>query len=125
MTLNLIVSPLPTSPSGQHYEARLDGMVVCRSRTPFLSAARALLEAGHAPGTILTMRHEGSDTVSLRATLGAAAKLTVVENSREGPRFACYRPPPSTMPIAAVRGRAGTALDRSPASPVRETAVPA
>jgi hypothetical protein len=102
MILNLIVSPLSLSPSGQHYQARLNGIVVCRSRTPLLSAARVLLEVGYAPDTILTMTHAGSDTVSLRATLGSAAKLAVVENSREGPRFDRYQPRPDEAPQSAV-----------------------
>ena len=101
-TLNLIISPLPLSPSGRFYEARLDGAVVCRSRTPFFSAARVLLKAGYAPDTVFTMIHEGADTVSLRSTLGSAAKLAVVENSREGPRFSRYQPRPDEAPQSAV-----------------------
>ena len=102
LLLKPIISPLPVSPSGRFYEARLDGAVVCRSRTPFFSAARVLLKAGYAPDTILTMIHEGSDTASLRATLGSAAKLAVVENSREGPRFDRYQPRPDEAPQSAV-----------------------
>src|SRR4051794_29488782 len=101
-TLSLIVSRFPLSPSGRFYEARLDGAVVCRSRTPFFSAAHVLLKAGYAPDTVLTMIHEGADTVSLRSTLGSAAKLAVVENSREGPRFDRYQPRPDEAPQSAV-----------------------
>jgi hypothetical protein len=45
----------------RQYEARLDGALICLSRTPFLAAARALLEAGHAPETEIAMMHAGSD----------------------------------------------------------------
>jgi hypothetical protein len=38
------------------------------------------------------MTHAGSDVVALRATLGAAARLTVREDQK-AVRFAAYRPP--------------------------------
>jgi hypothetical protein len=107
MILNLIISPLPLSPSGRFYEARLDAAVVCRSRTPFFSAARVLLKAGYAPDTVLTMIHEGSDTASLRATLGSAAKLAVVENSREGYGSADISRDRTKLPRMAFASRGG------------------
>jgi hypothetical protein len=109
-------------PKGQLYQAQLDGEALCVSRTPFLSAARILLERGHSSGTILTMSHAGADTVSLRSTLGTAAKLTVIENETAGPRFGRYRPPPAEMPIAGVRGRAKTAESHGPAGVAYEIA---
>ena len=65
---------------------------LCLSRAPFLAAARALLEKGHAPETEIAMTHAGSDLVALRARLGDAARLTVREDQK-GARFAAYRPP--------------------------------
>lgn len=104
MSLHITISLTKTTAKGQRYEARLDGEVVTTSRTPFLSAARVLLERGHSSDTILMMSHAGSDTVALRATLGAAAKLTVIESETVGPRFGRYRPPPAAMPFTVVTG---------------------
>jgi len=113
MTLNIVVSPRSLTTKGRLYEARLDGVTLCQSLTPFLSAARVLLDAGHAPDTILTMTHEGSSVVSLRSTLSRAAKLTVVDNRHEGPRFAKYRPLPAIGEAhGAVRGAQKTALTK-------------
>ena len=113
MTLNIIVSPRSLTTKGQVYEARLDGVTLCQSLTPFLSAARILLDAGHAPDTVITMTHEGSSVVSLRSTLAKAAKLTVVDNQHEGPRFAKYRPLPAIGKAhEAVRDTPRTAATR-------------
>lgn len=61
------------------------------ARTPFLSAARALLRSGVAkPCDRLEMRREGQP-VSLSGPIGSAAKLTVLETAEEGPCFAPYR----------------------------------
>jgi len=115
MTLNIIVTPSSLTSKGQIYEARLDGEVLCRSLTPFLSAARVLLDADYAPDTVVTMRHQGSSVVSLRSTLKRAAKLTVIDNRHEGPRFAKYRPlPPIEKAHGAVRGGSETATTRQP-----------
>ena len=85
----IIIAPLYDRPG--IYAARLDGRLICKSRQPFLDAARILLAAGSDPSTILTMRHDGSTTDSLKATIGAAAKLTVIERNRDGPRFEPFR----------------------------------
>jgi hypothetical protein len=42
-----------------------------------LDAARTLLGQGYSPDTILTMRHEGSQTEALRAPIGTAAELVI------------------------------------------------
>jgi hypothetical protein len=49
------------------------------SRTPFLSAARALRDRGVSPDTRLVMRWRGSAIDSLSAQLGVAAALAVSE----------------------------------------------
>jgi hypothetical protein len=86
----IIVAPLPGRPDT--YAAWLNGRLIrTASRQPFLDAARVLMAAGHDPLTILQLRHAGSDTISLRTTIGAAAKLTVIERDRHGPRFEPYR----------------------------------
>jgi hypothetical protein len=76
------------------YVARLGegGQVLCKSSTkPFLNAARKLMDLGFDPSISLMMHHSGSDTVCLRATIGAAAALTV-EDTQYGPRFRPWKP---------------------------------
>jgi hypothetical protein len=87
-----LASALPEADAEQQFEARLEGELLCLSRTPFLAAARALLKKGHPPATEIAMIHAGSDVVALRARLGDAARLTVREDQK-GARFATYRPP--------------------------------
>lgn len=99
----------PTGPG--RYSARLGDRLLCESRTPFLSAARVLLQEGVAEETILTMTHRGSSVASLRAPLGVAAGLRVVENDRTGPRFDRYQTPPAEMPFAVTRGSPRTATN--------------
>jgi hypothetical protein len=84
------------SPAGApgSYHATLDGKRLCSSRTPFLTAARKLIERGFSPDVTVVMRWRRSSADALRARLGAAARLTVVENERAGPVFRPYCPPP-------------------------------
>lgn len=100
----------------RRYEAQSGEGIITTSRTPFLATARVLLERGHSPDTVLTMSHEGDDTVSLRSTLGTAAGLRVVENDTAGPRFGRHVPPPVERaggpyerPFPGDRDRAKTA----------------
>lgn len=121
-TIHITITPANLTPRGQRYEVRLGADLLITSRTPFFAAARELEKRGHSGDTILTMSHAGSDTVSLRSTLGAAAKLTVIENETAGPRFGRYRAPPADMPIAVVRGKVKTAGKSSPAGVAYEIA---
>lgn len=66
------------------------GRVLCSTRTPLPSAARVLLQEGHAPASVISMTREGETAWSLMAPLGVAAKLTVRENETVGPVFAPY-----------------------------------
>lgn len=120
--MHITITPAKLTPKGQRYEVRLGAELLITSRTPLLAAARELEKRGHSPDTILTMSRAGSDTVSLRSTLGTAAKLTVIENETAGPKFSRYRPPPAEMPIAGVRGRVKTAETRGPAGVAYDTA---
>jgi hypothetical protein len=97
--LTVVVSPAPRSIG--RYEARLDGddRVLCVSRTPFFDAARELVAGGYDPNVTLILRHAGSDTASLRATVAAAARLTV-EETDFGPRGRPWKPI-STMTVRA------------------------
>src|SRR5262245_36465688 len=90
-TAMIIITPTPSRPGC--FAARLgDGLVlVSASRQPFVDAARRLTDLGHDPTTVLVMRHIGSDTDSLTAQSGAAAKLRVKED-RRGPRFIQWEP---------------------------------
>jgi hypothetical protein len=86
----LIVTPIARSPG--RFMGRLgDGrVVVTSSSTPFFAAARALLAAGVHPGCMLMMRHSTAISDSLRATISAAAGLTVDEHN--GTLFAPWKP---------------------------------
>ena len=78
---------------GQLYEARLDGRLLCTSRTPFFSAARALIDERADPTETLEMTREGSTQVDIRQTLHVAACLTVEEGANTGPTIRDYREP--------------------------------
>lgn len=69
------------------FDMYFDGRYLGRSTTPLLTAARILLAEGLPPETPIEMRHQCSTTISLRSTIGAAAKLEV-----NNERFAPYRP---------------------------------
>jgi len=86
------------SPAGRRrFRASLGSRLLCTSDTPFTSAARVLMRDGVDPSTPLEMTREGSDTVDLRSTVGAAARLTVVENDHVGPIFRPYKALPADL----------------------------
>lgn len=58
------------------------------------------MDLGFDPSTTLVMRRVGSGTESLRATIGAAAALTV-EDTKYGPEFRPWKP----ISTPAVRRR--------------------
>lgn len=123
MTLTIIVSAVRPG----RYSARLDGRELCRSTEPFFTSARALMREGVDPDTLITMQHEGSGVPSfVPVKLGMAAKRIVVENDREGPRVARYRPFSPGMPREAVRQAQRTAVSMSAVGrePRRENARP-
>jgi hypothetical protein len=59
------------------YSMRRGRVIVTRSTTPMLDAARALLAEGMDPATQLVMRHAGAKHDAMRSTVGAATGLTV------------------------------------------------
>lgn len=74
------------------FAARLNGELLCTSRTPLLSAARELQRRGVRDSAEIGMRHAGSTIIAMRTTVGAAARLTVAERDHgNGPRFEPYR----------------------------------
>ena len=83
------------SPNGapDHFDAVVNGELLVRSsRTPFCDVARVLLYRGVDSNSWLILRHAGSQTDSLRAKVGVAAKLTVKEPDRGRAHFARYVP---------------------------------
>lgn len=80
------------SPAGRgRFHARLGDRLLCTSDTPFFDAARVLASEGVAGDEPLTMTHAGSETICLRSTIQAAARLTV-EDSAKGLSFRRYKP---------------------------------
>jgi hypothetical protein len=76
--VEIIVRPNRESRNGR-YIATVDGVELANSVTPFFAAARVVIAQGRDPSEIAVMKHEGSETVCLRARLGVAANLTVAE----------------------------------------------
>jgi hypothetical protein len=89
----IAVVAAPTPRRTGRYVARLGekGQLLCVSTKPFLDAARRLIALGFGPGITLVMRYAGSETECLRATIGAAAALTV-EDTKYGPEFRPWKP---------------------------------
>lgn len=98
------------------YEARLLGESepIAVSETPFLDAARALLARGEDPQTVIVMQRASSDVECLRSTIGAAAKLTVREDSSRRPMFVAYEPFSSAGIAAPVEVPARSASQVAP-----------
>jgi hypothetical protein len=54
-----------------NWSPSMDGRVICASvRLPFVAAAKALLAEGHAPGTEIAMKHEGSTILAMQGKIG-------------------------------------------------------
>jgi hypothetical protein len=74
------------------FDAFYNGVKLCHSRSPALSAARKLKALGFDDKTVITMKHEGSSIISLTTTVGAAARLRVYEPDNGPIRLREYRP---------------------------------
>jgi hypothetical protein len=98
--------PIPATPG--RYQAMLGAVEVCRSRQPLLDAARVLLAEGWPHETVLTTRHQGSDIVAQRSTVGEAAKWTVHESDRRGLQRRLWETPP----MASRGERGGGEIER-------------
>jgi hypothetical protein len=79
----------PTLKPGR-YGVYLGESFLCHSKTPFLSAARRLIEIGYDPSEKLTGGRTSTEC-ALSSTIGEAAKLTV-EETKHGPIFRKYVP---------------------------------
>jgi hypothetical protein len=84
--LEVVVAPAGAG----KFAAGLDGRELYAIAKPFLDAARVLLAEGVDAETVLEMRHAGSNTLTLRSTVGTAAGLTVLEGDLR-PRFARWQ----------------------------------
>ena len=87
----MIITVKPVDRYGT-FAAYLGDRLLTTSKQPFLDAARVLLAEGVDPTTWLSMRHFGSETISLKGTVRAAAKLTVRESSKVGPVLVKWEP---------------------------------
>jgi hypothetical protein len=118
-TFTIIVEPADQPGT---FLAKIDGKLICKPRTPFCTVARVLIERGYPPGALLVMRHAGSDTDSLRATIAAAAKLAVRDDRQGRPRFVDYRPGPDERGREGCGGYPPIAPNDCPATPYAEAA---
>jgi hypothetical protein len=90
MDYHVIWAECPTGPGSFDWD--IAGICAGRSRTPFLAAARVLVELGANPSEKLTGGRTGQE-VALSSAVGAAAKLTVKEYAGGGaPWFALWQP---------------------------------
>ena len=97
----IIVEPVAGRPG--YFAAALDGVGLCISREPLLSAARELIRRGVSPDTILAMRHAGSDHDALRGRLGALAMSTIADNRHGTPVLRRWKGPPGVVQAPPVR----------------------
>jgi hypothetical protein len=103
-------------PAGySRFTARLPSgeILVTGTLTPFFAAARALIARGANPADVLIARHKGSDTIALKAKVGAAAKLAVRDTDL-GPRFIPWADPTDMDKSTAGERAAAEVPDRTP-----------
>jgi hypothetical protein len=108
------------------YSAVLGERVLVTTKEPFFAAARILVAEGFDSETILTMRHQGSQTRSLTMPLGKAAGLMVKEGDVRGLEIVPYQPSPFA-PIKSQTPQNDEALARQPSennSPTLAALVP-
>jgi hypothetical protein len=81
--------------TGARYRVTYLGAVLIESAgDPEFEACRALLGRG-ITGTLVTYS-PGSSVLRMRVDIEQGAKLTTIENAKDGPRTARYRPHPSS-----------------------------
>jgi hypothetical protein len=93
------------------YLAVVDGLPRWVSRTPFLVAARKLLELGYSPNDTIAMRYSGSEVDCLTSTIGEAARLRLIEpdNGKQSPTFRAWRPYDRGGGLSRIAPNDGTA----------------
>src|SRR5262249_1532837 len=96
-TLEAILTPKPATPgSGRkyyyHYDVTINGeVIVSNAWEPCFETARALLARGITGSVTLLDRKTLKPRIIIK-NIAKAAKLTVIENRREGPRFGKWHP---------------------------------
>jgi len=86
----MIILAKETASRRGRFDAWYNGeKIVSSSRTPFLTAARVLMQRGFDPAAILDMRLGAAETPSLGGPIGKAAKL-MVDEVTGAPRFRPY-----------------------------------
>jgi hypothetical protein len=116
MTVTIIVAPIASSPGRFMAKLANDGDVLVRSsRTPFLDAARRLLEFDYPVDAVLVMRHARSAVESLRAKIGKAAALTVTTAGNGRPIFVTR----SVAAVLPVRSSKGSRHNLAPRTEIR------
>jgi hypothetical protein len=95
------IEPTHSTGTGARYRVTHSGKTLIESaRDPEYQACRALLAKG-IRGELVTYR-PGSLVARMRIDIETGAQLTIIENAKEGPRRARYRPHPgSTEPDEA------------------------
>jgi hypothetical protein len=100
--ITIIVTPIASSPGRFTAKLANEGDVLVRSsRTPFLDAARRLLELGYPVDAVLVMRHARSAVESLCAKIGKAAALTVTTAGSGRPIFVA-RSVAAALPVRSI-----------------------
>jgi hypothetical protein len=100
--MNINIRPLGRG----RFAAFLGQRLLCKSKTPLLTAARILQAEGVPDDTPISMSHEGSTVVSMKSTVGKAASLIVEETDTTGPKLKTYRPMSAQVPRQRVRHEA-------------------
>jgi hypothetical protein len=101
-----------------------DHILVASTIQPLLDSARRLLEQGFDPNLTLVLRHAGSSTNALSATVGVAARLSVAEPDRGSPHFRPWRPYSSSPGASPIRQSAssGTSIIGDPSADISAAA---
>ncbi len=107
--MNITIRPLGRG----RFAASVGQRLLCKSKTPFFTAARILQAEGLPDDTPITMTHEGSSIVSMRSTVGEATRWIVVETDTQGPTLKPYRPMSPEVPRQRVRHEARTATSEA------------
>lgn len=107
--MNITIWPLGRG----RFAASIGQRVHCQSKTPFFTAARILQREGIPDDTPISMKHEGSDVIAIRSTVGEAASRIVEETDAKGPRFKRYRPMASEMPQHRVREQSQATINET------------
>ena len=130
ITITIVVLPA-ISRRGRRLHGVFDayhrGQFICRSAAPLPASARVLLCRGEDPKSTIEMRHASNPAVVvMTAPIGVAAKWTVLENQKSGPKLVRWRAFSRSDVSAPMRSGAPPALTpiRSPEPRKTEEVLP-